>query len=244
MAGRLVSCPKCASRLQVPSAQVELDLESEAFDEQPSDLSASHASSGRSLRLWIVALIVGLASIAVITVVIVAVIRSRDSNTVDKLATGKKQVEKHAPSKVEEIFKDAGEGAKAGFALGFVLLTLALIVVYAFFVYWMMSWVARDSYNRGHEGALWAVIYIIPHLWFSVPYTAFVFFPALTFVSPIGFVFWITGLIVILPLSWSGFAVYLASRRKGILVSCEHCHNKRLEYVRQCSHCGHQVSED
>jgi hypothetical protein len=35
--------------------------------------------------------------------------------------------------------------------------------------------------------------------------------------------------------------VYLASRPQGLLVPCEHCGNKRLEFVQNCPHCGRKV---
>ena len=34
-----------------------------------------------------------------------------------------------------------------------------------------------------------------------------------------------------------GLLVYLASRPPGVLLECEHCAGKRLEYLRTCPHC-------
>jgi predicted Zn finger-like uncharacterized protein len=35
-----------------------------------------------------------------------------------------------------------------------------------------------------------------------------------------------------------GLAIYLAARRHGPLVTCDHCHNRKLIYAVHCPHCG------
>jgi hypothetical protein len=47
--------------------------------------------------------------------------------------------------------------------------------------------------------------------------------------------------ITVLFTGFVGLLVYLASRPHGILVVCEHCYNKKLNYARLCPHCGHKV---
>jgi hypothetical protein len=36
-----------------------------------------------------------------------------------------------------------------------------------------------------------------------------------------------------------GLLVYLASRPHGILIVCEHCNNKKLNFAKLCPHCGY-----
>jgi lipid-A-disaccharide synthase-like uncharacterized protein len=43
--------------------------------------------------------------------------------------------------------------------------------------------------------------------------------------------------IVILGSHIIGLLIYLATRLNGLLILCQHCGNKRLEYVRLCPHC-------
>jgi hypothetical protein len=44
--------------------------------------------------------------------------------------------------------------------------------------------------------------------------------------------------IVLFFTHWIGLLVYLASRPSGHLVVCKRCHNKKLNYVLSCPHCG------
>jgi hypothetical protein len=48
--------------------------------------------------------------------------------------------------------------------------------------------------------------------------------------------------IVLFFTHWIGLLVYLASRPSGFLVVCDRCHNKKLNYVLSCPHCGGGVS--
>ena len=48
-------------------------------------------------------------------------------------------------------------------------------------------------------------------------------------------------MIVVFSLQVFGLLIYLASRPHGRLILCEHCMNKRLEYVRTCPHCGRRT---
>jgi hypothetical protein len=44
--------------------------------------------------------------------------------------------------------------------------------------------------------------------------------------------------IAILLFGFVGLIVYLASRPHGILMTCNRCHNRKLNYVLLCPHCG------
>ena len=47
--------------------------------------------------------------------------------------------------------------------------------------------------------------------------------------------------IVLFTTSIVGLLVYIASRPQGVLVICHDCGNPRLEFARQCPHCGLRI---
>ncbi len=93
-------------------------------------------------------------------------------------------------------------------------------------------WVARDSSDRGHDGALWGFVFFLPHSFLAL-------WPLLAGVAG---TMLMTDLYFPLLLSgWLTLPVYLLSRRRGLLVSCGTCPNRHLAYVLVCPHCGRKA---
>lgn len=85
----------------------------------------------------------------------------------------------------------------------------------------------------------------------------FFFFIVLIFIVNIALLAWVAKdaknrnmdspilwLILVLTTSFIGLIIYMASRTKGVLVVCEHCKGKKLEYAKVCPHCGNKSSEE
>lgn len=131
-------------------------------------------------------------------------------------------------------------GEREGLVLFWALILLLLCLGYLAFLFAVGVWVVRDAYARNHEGALWVVLYGVPHLIFAaLPVPSFVF------VSSAGqmakwFMLWVLGLLFWLVFSWSGLLLYTLGRRRGRLTSCPTCENRRLPYTKSCPHCGHE----
>jgi putative membrane protein insertion efficiency factor len=49
-------------------------------------------------------------------------------------------------------------------------------------------------------------------------------------------------LVLIFFLHWVGFVVYIVARPKGDLVPCPNCHNKKLDILTKCPHCGTETA--
>jgi hypothetical protein len=165
--------------------------------------------------------------------IIVAVANMDDSPK----ETAKKQTTKAQPTvpQTEEDKAIRAATVVSGIAVG-VLVCAFLILAYWVFVIGCMVWVGRDAYDRGHEGGLWVIVYILPHLFVGLPYGTG-FMVALMILLPLPF--FLVGSPIALTISWLGFIVYLLVRRRGTLTACMQCGNKRLEYAKLCTHCGH-----
>jgi hypothetical protein len=194
-------------------------------------------------RMGLVAAVVVVGSLAVIVGAIVVANVSRPDPAPAKLPDTKqsaKQQPAKRPAEAERETAETIQGVAAGsVAIGLVLLLIVVAIAYMVLVFGVMVWVARDAYNRGHEGALWAIIYIVPHLLVSWPYSLIGLVMAATI---IGLAVWIPVLFPVVALSWSGLPVYLCSRRRGVLAVCQACGLKHLEYVARCPHCAKSVA--
>jgi hypothetical protein len=111
-------------------------------------------------------------------------------------------------------------------AIPLVILFSVLGIAYLLLVTWFAIWIARDAYNRGHEGALWSGIFMLFQC--AIP------------VATLG-----GGLVLpALLLSWIfGLLVYFYARRQGSLVECDNCLGKMLSYAQNCPHCGMLIIE-
>jgi hypothetical protein len=72
------------------------------------------------------------------------------------------------PDPAVEPAERVRETAAAGLAMGAVLLLLETAVAYFLAVLYTAAWVGRDAANRGHEGGVWVIVYLRPHVTLGV----------------------------------------------------------------------------
>jgi hypothetical protein len=236
--GNRVTCAKCGALIDVfvpPSPDSpETSGSDDSFDAEAVE---AQRKARRRLMMMVMAT-AGLVTlvVAVILVVVLAVNPPGDGKPGEAAKGTPKATSKEDARRQEEIRRQAEKEAEEKLttalfgtvATGVLLLIFLAVLAYFVLVVAVMVWVARDADNRGHEGAVWGIIYAVPQLlWFT--------FPVLLFIPIIGWML----IPVSAVLSWLGFVVYLCARRRGNLTDCGSCRNKRLEYVKTCPHCGH-----
>jgi hypothetical protein len=244
--GQVINCPKCGQPFMAVLAPPPLNpppIEPESEPEPylpyvPSSETGLAPAGPRRIQLLVALFTVLILTVAV--VLIAVAMSRREPATTSKATVKAPSTQRPAPPEAPQEFfleRRPSDGLSlsdrlhGGLAVGVVLVTAVVALIYLGFVFWMMSWVARDAYNRSHEGALWAIIYAVPHLVLTAPVSFLLFVPV------VGWILMLPGLLV----SWSGFLVYILSRRKGRLKRCPNCDNRHLDYVYQCPHCGGEL---
>jgi hypothetical protein len=172
--------------------------------------------------------------LALVTAVVLVIVfaRSRSATTAKGRpgATPQPAVAKEADAEqlVRKLMETESDRRQTGGALGVALFVLLLVLglAYLVLVFGVGVWIVRDAHNRGHEGALWTMIFFAPHGTLAV-------WPTL---SLVGFLSWALLIVFLFPLSWIGLPFYLLSRRRGVLMLCEACGNQRLGYAKEWSH--------
>ncbi len=227
-AGKRIRCPNCAAALLVPpkstgdSARLVAAPHSDADlpeQETPYAPIPHRADENKQGSLWSTfgVTIVTVVLILVSIIAVIGVIEIRENPEPVKRLLGN----------LGEFLANAfGKSASIGMTVVAILVFIA-IVAYIPFVLLMAAYVARDAHNRNHSGLGWAAFYLV-----------FQFLGFAT-VLTVGIIFLVIGACVGLIFGWTGFVIYLITRRSGTPTKCPNCPNKRLPYLAFCPHCGH-----
>lgn len=207
-AGSRVRCPHCRTTFRVPELG---GGPLDGDDNQPSTVVRETFKG--------VFLIIGLSAIVLIMVAgIILLVKLRNN-----------------PEPAQQWF-----GALAEYVANFVnfAITIGLFVAALLYwpvVYWTAGWIAKDAYNRNLPGLGWATLF----LFFQITDGILGFYVASRIIeNRISSLILVLVAIGITAFGWAGLFIYLVARRPGLLIRCEKCNNRRLNYVVVCPHCG------